>query len=287
MMARQISLFWAVALFLLIAQNIVLAKSAGCGKTPTLTSGKKTMTINEKPRQWILKIPNNYNKDRPHKLIFGLHWLLANFNDVSNGHSGILGQNVEPYFGLDHLANGSAIFISPNGLNLGWANMGGEDVTFIDNMIKTVEADLCIDEKLRFATGFSYGGGLSFSLACSRPNIFRAVAVISGSRLSGCAGGKDPVAYLGIHGGSDSILPYRGGTEIRNQFVRNNGCNGVDTPPPAKGSRQTIKTVFEGCSQGHPLWWIAHDGDHTPTPKDSKGHFFAPEETWKFFSQFF
>jgi len=284
-MARQISAFWALALFLLIAQNIVLAKSAGCGKTPTLTSGKKTMTINEKNREWILKIPNNYNKDRPHKLIFGLHWLLANYNDVSNGHSGILGQNVEPYFGLERHANGSAIFISPNGLNLGWANRGGEDITFIDNIIKTVEADLCIDENLRFSTGFSYGGAMSFSLACSRPKIFRAVAVISGSLLSGCAGGKDPVPYLGIHGGSDSILPYRGGIMIRDQFVKANGCKAVDTPAP-KGSRQSIKTVFEGCSKESPLWWIAHDGDHTPTPRDSKG-FFAPEETWKFFSQFF
>jgi len=118
MMARQISLFWAVALFLLIAQNIVLAKSAGCGKTPTLTSGKKTMTINEKPRQWILKIPNNYNKDRPHKLIFGLHWLLANFNDVSNGHSGILGQNVEPTLALTTLPTVAPSLFPPMALTL-------------------------------------------------------------------------------------------------------------------------------------------------------------------------
>jgi len=279
MMTRHITLVWAIALLLLV-QDVVLAKSAGCGKTPALTNGVRSTTISGKKRDYILKIPKNYDKNRPYKLIFTLHWLLGNMNNVARG------QWAQPYYGLDRLANNSAIFVSPNGLNNGWSNPGGNDVAFIDDILKTVEANLCVDETQRYSTGFSYGGGMSFSLACSRSKVFRAVAVLSGARLSGCAGGKDPVAYLGIHGGHDSILPYSRGVDIRNQFVRNNGCKSENTPAPARGSKSSVKTVFKGCSPGHPVVWIAFDGDHTPAPSDRTRGVFAGTEIWNFFKQF-
>jgi poly(3-hydroxybutyrate) depolymerase len=48
-------------------------------------------------------------------------------------------------------------------------NQGGEDVTFFDNLVKTVEADLCVETTLRFSTGFSYGGAMSFAIAVCIP----------------------------------------------------------------------------------------------------------------------
>jgi poly(3-hydroxybutyrate) depolymerase len=276
-MRRHVSFFWAVALLLLAGLHFALAQSAGCGKTPTLTSGVRSATINGKNREYTLKLPDNYDKNRRYRLIFGLHWLGGTMNSV------VKGQMVQPYYGLERLTNNTAIFVAPQGLNNGWANTGGEDVAFVDDMIKTIEADLCVDEKLRFSTGFSYGGAMSFSLACSRHKVFRAVAVLSGARLSGCSGGSDPVAYMGIHGTSDNVLSYDRGVSLRDQFVRNNGCKVRDnTPEPAKSSRSNTKTVYEGCSEGHPVWWFAFDGGHTPAPPGE----FAAEETWKFFSQF-
>jgi len=65
-------------------------------------------------------------------------------------------------------------------------------VTFFDNLVKTVEADLCVETTLRFSTGFSYGGAMSFAIACARPKEIRAIGVLSGSQLSGCSGGNDP-----------------------------------------------------------------------------------------------
>ena len=47
---------------------------------------------------------------------------------------------------------------------------------------------------------------MSYSLACSRPTVFRAVAAIAApGAISGCSGGTQPVAYLGIHGINDNI----------------------------------------------------------------------------------
>ena len=72
--------------------------------------------------------------------------------------------------------------------------------------------------------GWSYGGAMSYAVACARPTVFRAVAVLSGANLSGCSGGTQPVAYLGIHGIHDSVLNISLGRTLRDTFVRNNGC---------------------------------------------------------------
>ncbi|MEV0354394.1 hypothetical protein AB0H88_52375, partial [Nonomuraea sp. NPDC050680] len=157
-----------------------LGTTAGCGKTPTLRSGPQSITTSGKNRSFILRIPDNYTNTTPYRLIFGFHWNGGTANDVDGG-----GTSGYPwsYYGLRALSNNTAIFVAPQGFNNGWANSGGEDITFVDDMIRRIEADLCVDTSQRFALGFSYGGGMSFSLACSRATVFRAVAVYSGGQL--------------------------------------------------------------------------------------------------------
>ncbi|KAF2191795.1 carbohydrate esterase family 1 protein [Zopfia rhizophila CBS 207.26] len=279
-MPRQHSCLASFALVLLAVVSAVFAGSVGCGKTPTLKSGTYNATVNNKNRQYILKIPDNYDSSKPYKLIFGLHWL-----------TGTVEKDVWAYYGLQRLANNSAIFIAPQGLNNGWANTGGEDITFIDTIIKTVEADLCVNEKLRFSTGFSYGAAMSYSLACSRPDIFRAVAVLSGGLLSGCDGGTKPVAFYGQHGISDQVLTVAGGRQLRDTFVKANGCTAGNAATVTKGSKTHAKTVYSGCSSGHPVVWVEFDEGHIPAPQDgatgtSGSKTWTPAETWEFFSQF-
>lgn len=261
--------------------------SIGCGKNTTSTSGTKTMTVNGKTRGYTLRIPIGYDSKKPYRLIFALHWLSGTMSDVSTG--GTSGQ-AWAYYGLQDKAAESAIFIAPQGLNNGWANTGGEDITFIDQMRTTVENDLCIDQSQRFSVGFSYGAAMSYSLACSRGKEFRAVAALSGGPLSGCEGGNDSVAYLGIHGGSDRVLPIALGRELRDRFVRNNGCKNTTTPEPAVGSGTHVKTSYEGCKSEFPVTWIAFDGEHSPIPVDGGpvdgAKSWTPGEIWKFFSQF-
>ncbi|GME65582.1 Cellulose-binding family ii protein [Neofusicoccum parvum] len=197
------------------------------------------------------------------------------------------------YYGLERQANNTTIFVAPNGLNKGWANEDGEDVAFVDSMISTIETSLCINQSQRFATGFSYGGSMTRTLACARASVFRAVSVLSGALLSGCDTSTDPIPYLGIHGTNDPLLSISRGRELRDEFVKNNGCTPKDAPEPANGTLSHVKTVYEGCSAGYPVWWIAYDGGHISAPHDGpprdtdSGDSFAPPETWKFFSEFF
>ncbi|PZG12588.1 cellulose-binding protein [Micromonospora craterilacus] len=266
-----------------------LAATAGCGRAPGLSSGTHTIQSNGKSRSYILRVPANYNNNNPYRLVFGFHWLGGTAVDVDTGQT--VQRDVWSYYGLRQLANNSTIFVAPQGLNNGWANSGGEDVTFVDDMLRQIEANLCVETTLRFALGFSYGGGMSYALACARPNVFRAVAVYAGGQISGCSGGTGRIAYFGAHGIRDSVLNISGGRSLRNRFVTNNGCTSQNPPEPAQGSLTHRTTTYSGCAEGYPVVWAAFDEGHIAAPQDgapgdSGSRTWLPGETWRFFTQF-
>ncbi|KAI0191060.1 carbohydrate-binding module family 1 [Astrocystis sublimbata] len=271
----------------LITPRTALGNSVGCIKIPTLTSGVKSINVNGKQRQYTIRVPEGYDRTKPYKLIFAFHWVGGSMGDVSGGGSD---GAAWAYYGQQRMANEEAILVAPQGLNAGWGNSGGEDIAFVDAMRQEIENDLCVNQDQRFALGFSYGGAMSYSIACSRAKDFRAVAVISGGQLSGCDGGNDPIGYLGIHGISDGTLNIAGGRSLRDRFVGNNGCSRMNPQEPSPGSGQHVTTDYTGCRDGYPVRWIAFDGGHAPAPVDGGGdsgaRSYTPAEIWKFFSQF-
>ncbi|KAL2268805.1 hypothetical protein VTJ83DRAFT_3651 [Remersonia thermophila] len=285
-MFRRTSVLGAALLALTWLTTFVLAApSAGCGRDPTLRSQTYNINVNGRNRQYILRVPNNYDKNRPYKLVFLWHPRGGSMQKIVNGEDPNRG-GILPYHGLLSHANESAIFVVPEGLNQGWANNGNEDTNFFDRLVETVESQLCVETSLRFSTGFSWGGGMSFALACARPRQIRAIAVISGGLLSGCQGGTEPVAYYAQHGTRDSVLNVGMGRQLRDQFVRNNGCQRLSYEPQPNGGR-SVRTDYQGCRPGYPVTWVVHDGDHNPSQVDAGSNTpFAPKNTWDFFSQF-
>ncbi|MEV6304386.1 cellulose binding domain-containing protein [Actinoplanes sp. NPDC051861] len=274
----------AVAAMLITAGAAVLAggggaqaATAGCGRTPTLRDGTYTIQSGGRARTYILRLPSGYNSNQSYRLVVGLHWLNGSANDVvGNG-----------FYGLQQRSGNTAIFVAPQGLDAGWANTGGRDVTLVDDILRTVENDLCVDTSQRFALGFSYGGAMSYALACARPTVFRAVAPIAGANLSGCSSVSQPVAYFGVHGTRDSVLNISQGRSLRDNFVRANGCTAQNPPEPAQNSGTHITTAYSGCRAGYPVQWAAHDGDHVPLPTDrNSSTSWVSAEVWQFFSQF-
>jgi poly(3-hydroxybutyrate) depolymerase len=267
---------------------VPLAATAGCGRAPGLASGTHTIQSGGKSRSFILRVPANYNNSNPYRLIFAFHWRGGTMNDVASG-----GTSGTPwsYYGMQEQSNNSAILVAPQGLGNGWANSGGEDITFVDDMNRLIDNALCVDTTQRFALGFSYGGGMSYAIACARATVFRAVAAFSGAQISGCNGGTQPIAYFGIHGISDNVLNISAGRSLRDTFVRNNGCTAQSPREPAAGSRTHITTVYSGCRAGYPVQWAAFDGGHMPGPVDgcaceSGITTWTKGEVWRFFSQF-
>ncbi len=142
----------------------VSVPSSGCGKTSTVVFG---MVPGENPnaavgsgngvghgdggyvtisdpnaggtRGFALRLPDNYDKNKPYWLIFGFHWNGGNSAQVDNGGSNGTWWS---YYGLQRESNNNAIFVAPDGLNAGWANTGGRDLNFVDDMVKLIEDQL-------------------------------------------------------------------------------------------------------------------------------------------------
>jgi len=269
--------------------------SAGCGKTATLTFGMVPgedpnaspgsgngvghgdggyVTISDQTaggtRGFALRLPDNYDKNKPYPLIFGFHWNGGNSAQVDNGGSNGYWWS---YYGLQRKSNNGAIFVAPDGLGAGWANTGGRDLAFVDAMLKLIEDNYCVDTTHIITSGFSYGGGMSYELACARAKVFRAAVVYEGGQLSGCDGGNDPIALWQTEGLTDNVVTMSFATPIRDRFVRNNGCTSQTPPeppqpPPYLNPGGHICTDYAGCSSGHPVRWCVHQSGHGPGPVD-------------------
>ena len=272
-----------------LADVALAALSSGCGKAPTITSGVKTINVGGTQRQFTIRVPLNYQNNRGYRVVYGLHWRGGRMDQVSEGGDG--GSRGWRYYGLEVLAQESTIFVAPQGLNGGWANSGGSDLQFIDAMNRYINEGLCVETTQRFAIGFSYGGAMSYAIACERANDFRGVAVIAGGVLSGCSGGNSPIAYFGIHGIRDGTLNISGGRSMRDRFISNNGCASMSgAREPASGSRTHISTDATGCRSGYPVRWAAHDGGHiqaaadAPAPEENGQASWVGPEVWAFWN---
>jgi poly(3-hydroxybutyrate) depolymerase len=259
--------------------------SAGCGKPPTLMSGAQTIGS----RKYIIRLPDNYDNKKPHRLIFGLHWMGGTKEDVDTGQTATT--NVWAYYGLKALdTEKTAIFVAPDGNNCGtWCKA---DETFIDDMYKKFREDLCIDESRVFATGFSFGAVFSYSLACDRPNIFRAAAALAATPIIGCTDGAIPVAYFGEVGMSDRTCTPDNAKACRDTFVTRNGCTNASPLDWTSSDGKThLCYSYEGCKAGYPVRWCTGNFGHIAAPNDATtdndvNSTWAKEETWKFFAQF-
>ena len=280
-------------------------------------------------RTYYLQVPSNYDNTHPYRLVMAYHWFTGAGIEVVDCHSeGIDCYTTKgPFYGLWQLADSSTIFVAPDGTpaptvqsaatannngspkvtgsNAGWANSNGQDIKLTNDILKQVEADLCIDTSRIFANGFSYGGAMSYEIACDPSTVsqFRGVAIYSGSpTLSGCsaAGGKPttPIATFLSHGNQDPMNPFTWGQQMRDSLAADNGCKTPSSPlagtvdMAAAGMHMCYS--YEGCSAGHPVEWCAFGrqqgctaGDHSPTPCD-KGATkpWNPQQVWDFITQF-
>jgi len=255
--------------------------SSGCGKPAALTSGRTTIDVAGKAREYILLVPSNYDQNKPYRLIFGWHpW----------GGSAQQTQQMG-YFGLSTPSNGQAILVAPEGQDyqnngLGWGNVGGEDVAFYHAMRERFSAGLCVDQNRIFSTGFSFGAMFSFTLACTPGSMLRAMAPQAGNASTSgrCENGTRSVATMAFIGVDDTLLSgHRSAVQI---FVTRNGCTTTKTPVTpswcdglASSFLPCTCVQYTGCTAGQPVIECEYKA----------GHQFAPTSgptLWNFFSQF-
>jgi poly(3-hydroxybutyrate) depolymerase len=256
------------------------APGAGCGKSPGLTSGRASIDVNGTMREYILRVPDDYEPNRPYRLIFGWHQLAGSAESIAN----------RGYYGLEEPSAGQAILVAPDGLvgndngDRGWWNNDGEDVDFYRAMLDRFDSELCIDRNRIFSTGFSFGAMFSFTLACTPDSMTRAIAPQAGSAFGGCGNATQPVAVLAFVGVNDSLLS--GHRQAVNTFVERNGCSGEPIEMPMSwcdgldtNNLPCVCVNYQNCDQTYPVISCEYEAGHTFAPNSG-------DTIWEFFSQF-
>jgi polyhydroxybutyrate depolymerase len=240
--------------------------SSGCGKpAPAATTAKQTMDVGGTAREYIVVYPTSYDPNHPYRLVYEFH-----------GSGGTADENIRfQWYGIQPLSGDSVIFVAPQGLGspAGWPNTGGQDITFVKQLVATINETYCIDTSRIFVTGFSYGGMFTNTLGCQMGDVFRAIAPASGGGPSGNCVGQ--VAAVVIHGSADTTVDVSSGEASRDHWLAANHCGTTTVamePSPC--------VVYEGCDAGYPVAWCEHTQGHMILSS-----FFGPA-IWNFISQF-
>jgi poly(3-hydroxybutyrate) depolymerase len=248
--------------------------SAGCGKTPTLknspsTANQNTLMVSNASRQFLVRWPTTYDNTHPYRLIIDFH-----------GAGGSDTEEAPSYFGLFTLSKDTTIFAAPSANGGTWDATA--DLTFVDEMLKAIEADLCIDTSRVEIEGFSQGAAMVAVLACQRPGVFRAAVGHSRGGLT-APSTCQPIPYLGSLGLSD--VGTNSQATQTDPFAKWNGCTITTLPTAPKGGH--VCTTYTGCPAADPVRWCSYDGGHTASPTDSgQSSSWMPSEVWPFLSQF-
>ena len=163
-------------------------------------------------REYILHVPENLNNDSP--IVFVIH-----------GYTGSA-EGIAAYSGMNSIAEREGfIAVYPQGTTDSYGNaffnvsygFNDEstinDVSFIRELVKSISHEFNLKRKKAFATGMSNGGEMSYLLACTSSDLFKAVAPVAGVLMKGLKDScelNSPVPVFEIHGTADKISLFEG-----------------------------------------------------------------------------
>ena len=296
--------------FLLISLTIVLFVS----RKNTTEENLIAFDMNGETRQYILHRPDGLQENSP--LVFVLHGL------------GGSASGIREYSRMDKVAdeNGFAVCY-PQGTggsedtkytkkgthfwNVGYEvhkNETVDDVEFITSLAMFLQEKYNLDSEKTFCTGMSNGGDMSYLLGCAAPDIFKAIAPITGCMMKwiyDSCNENDPVPVFHVHGTADHTTYYDGDEENRdewgaymgvertiNLWIERNECSNtsVDTLPDIDKNDGSIVIAQKntGGKNNNEVWFYKIiDGDHEwpqGWPKNSGNQDLnTSAEIWNFF----
>ncbi|OIP87931.1 MAG: hypothetical protein AUK37_00430 [Rhodobacterales bacterium CG2_30_65_12] len=233
---------WAMTRFALFALLLVtLARPVPASAGTEIIS----FEFGELSREMILTVPDGLSGPAP--LVLALHGLLE---DASSMRQRVTRNR------LDAMAERYGFVVAyPSGWGRVW-NLGEgpgaarllprrDDLAFLDRTIAETRARHPIDPDQIFVVGYSMGGMMGFSLACKRPGLVRAIAIVASAlpeMFADDCRAHPPEGVLVINGTDDAVVPFAGGPVISGPqarmqlmgfeqaldfFTRVNGCTGA------------------------------------------------------------
>ena len=192
-----------------IFKIIMLLCALSCSENEDSADTEKIF-VNDIEREYILYIPESY--DGNSKLP-----ILLNFHGGGMDASGQL--YISDMRSLADTEN--FILVYPEGLYGLWnvslpsdseSKNNTDDIGFINTLIDQIASTYNVDTSRVYATGFSNGAGMSYTLACAMSNKIAAIVSMSGLLYKHTAENSKPgpVAIMSIHGTADQDRPYDG-----------------------------------------------------------------------------
>lgn len=257
--------------------------SAGCGNPTTVTNGKKTIVSGGQERTYIIDVPADYDMNKPYRFFYTSHWIGGTSEEVAS----------QDYYFLKPLAmaaNQPAIFLAPQSDGSTWQE---KDHALFDDILAFVKQNLCIDTTRVFATGFSFGGMITYSLSLNHQKDIRAAVGIAPANYHIYIPPRShqPIPWMQTTGLSDQNCPWvhgdsttEGSKYIAIEHATDNGCT-VPDPIPTWTSGSHLCYDFEGCKTEFPTKACTFDGGHTNVV-DENGSNWIANESWNFLTQF-
>lgn len=255
----------------------------GCGKTwNRVKSGSYDFKWSKGSRTIRIDIPDNYDNNKPYKLIFGMHCM--------GGWAG--GVQQEGYYGLKPLdTEKTAIFVAPegNGNQAPWAQ---DDYLLFDELLADLQSNLCIDSSRVFSTGFSYGSMFSNGLSWNHQDVLRAVAVYETAERNIWLPQRQNkgVGWMGVLGLQDNLCTPDMGRAARDIILELNSEGGKAKNEKAEeysGNGPHVCYDYKTVEERFPVRWCTQNGGHIWDHKDpGSNQTWVPKATWEFFSKF-
>lgn len=257
-----------------------------------------TMMSSGETREYTLHVPPGYDSNRPTPLVITIHggalWPAAQ-------------QALSQW---DRVADREGfIVVYPSGrTGRGPRHFDAEDVTFIADLIDSLQRTHNIDRTRIYANGLSNGGGLSFLLSCTMPDRIAAVGLVAAAHLFPWSLCRDlrPVPMIAFHGTADDAAPYDGGKSpqswilaqpfpgipmVTAAWAERNQC--VPKPVESRVARDVTRLEYTQCASHAPaVLYTIFGGGHTWPGGDDAPEWFTGRTThsidasglmWSFF----
>lgn len=267
------------------------------------TNGELTTSAGER-RSYYLYVPESYDPATPTPLIISMH-----------GYADWPAHHMDTTRWNDLADEQGLIVVYPSGTRfpLRWRTIStsgsdadpAKDITFIRELIATLEQQYNIDPRRIYANGLSNGAGMSFVLSCNMSERIAAIGLVAGAYLyswDSCAPAR-PVPAIIFHGTADPIVPFAGGPSQSfdlpfpyipdwvDELAGRNRCSSQPQPLPPQGNVSGL--AYTGCD-ADVVFYTIQDGGHTwpagvPLPEQITGitstDIDATREMWNFFQQ--
>jgi len=272
--------------------------SKGCGKDNTLKDNF-VYTSEGIEHEVYLTLPENYDKNKPYRLVFGMHYMGGSAKNVATR---------EAYYGFRNQpgAKENTIFVAPHGYTPETNKSGEEksnpwrcgddkDHIFFDEFLTYLNENLCIDTSRVFSIGFSFGAMFSNALAQDFQHRLRGVVVFSTMDMVIYIPKNKglPIAWMGTVGMSDELCTPELGRSSRDRILKNNGIPDAEGNfTDARGEKaeeyagdKHVCYDYKTVDPRFPVKWCTFDGGHSYNPRED-GKVWTTETGWEFITQF-